>query len=505
MHALYQGVSAQTTVTVTKKTVVVDPTAGANPDTKFGGTVDTNGGPQIVYPPTGIVIPPNLNTLEIHWIPAAGQDLFAIDFDGPTASYTAYTGCQPLNGGCVYNLDPQFWSAVAEQSAGTKPVKWRVRGVSSASPGTVGQSPDSNMAFTVEDLKGGLYYWNTGGSIMRYDFGLVGAPAETYLPGNPLACQGCHAVSRDGSRSVAATSIPGVGPYTVYEVQSKTPIQINGQTVNGVADFFAFNSDGSKLLLNCGNGICMRDLVTGVQDANPIVQVGTMPDWSPDGKQITYAQEKTALPFPISTPGTSMSSISVMAYDGATAGAAQTLVPTDGVVNNYYPAYSPDQNWIAFNRSPGSHSSYANDAPDQDSGVPGDGQLWVVSSSGGQPLQLTNATANYACSWAKWTPSTLQYYGGTIAFVTFTTEAPYGLRLAKGQQAQLFMAAFDGAIAASGQDGSFPAIWLPFQDISSGNRIAQWVTKVDHPPCSSDSDCGASERCVNGVCIPSIH
>jgi hypothetical protein len=87
-------------------------------------------------------------------------------------------------------------------------------------------------------------------------------------------------------------------------------------------------------------------------------------------------------------------------------------------------------------------------------------------------------------------------------WLTFTSERAYGLRLADGQRAQLWMVGFDPARAAQGQDPSFAAFWLPFQDIGGGNHIAQWVTQVKRQPCTVQTDCPADLQCRNGVCYP---
>ena len=40
------------------------------------------------------------------------------------------------------------------------------------------------------------------------------------------------------------------------------------------------------------------------------------------------------------------------------------------------------------------------------------------------------------------------------------------------------MVGFDPTALASGQDPSFSAFALPFQDITTSNHIAQWTTEV---------------------------
>ena len=56
----------------------------------------------------------------------------------------------------------------------------------------------------------------------------------------------------------------------------------------------------------------------------------------------------------------------------------------------------------------------------------------------------------------------------------------------------------------AGQDPSFPAFWLPFQSLSSGNHIGQWSTQVPRGPCvgSGQSTCAAGEVCQAGMCRP---
>jgi hypothetical protein len=60
----------------------------------------------------------------------------------------------------------------------------------------------------------------------------------------------------------------------------------------------------------------------------------------------------------------------------------------------------------------------------------------------------------------------------------------------------------DGTL--DGKDRSFPAFWLPFQDVNAHNHTAQWVEKIvgAPPPASSTPDGGAPPMCVpkGGAC-----
>ena len=78
----------------------------------------------------------------------------------------------------------------------------------------------------------------------------------------------------------------------------------------------------------------------------------------------------------------------------------------------------------------------------------------------------------------------------------------FGVRSAAGARPQLWMAAFFPD-RASGERSS-PAFRLPFQDLATGNHIAQWAEIVDRQTCDDPSDCGTGELCDGGVCLPDI-
>ncbi len=481
--------------------IIIGPGADSSSPGKFGGADNPSAKPQLVYPANGVMVPPNMNSIEFHFIPAAGQTLFEFTFHAPTTNLKIYTGCTPVGSGCVFTPDQNFWSELVAYARGTVPVTYTLRGVNGANPGNVGTSVQQTIIFSQNDITGGIYYWNTKGVIQRYDFGYPGKAAEQYLTpvmAGAATCVGCHVLSRDGSKIAVGKDIPSPAPYTVFDVATRKPFYANGQAVTGQSNFFSFSPNGNYLLTSGGVNIGWRSLVTG-QVLGTSIAKGTMPDWSPDGTTMVYAKPKTAPFFPV--PGVSSASLELLHFTGSGWGSPQTLVPYQGQ-NNYYPAYSPTGNWVAFNRSPGDHESYANATGDPEAGVLPDGQLWVVSKNAGTPIQLSKATGGKACSWPKWAPVLQKYYAGQVMWLTFSSQRAYGLRLADGERTQLWMVAFDPALAAAGKDPSFPAFWLPFQDITGGNHIAQWVTQVARKPCTATSQCETREQCVNGVCVP---
>ena len=478
---------------------VFGPGADSSAPTKFGGPEAPNSS-VIAYPADGVVLPGNLNSLEIHFTPPSGHTLFEIRFESPSIALVVYTGCTPVGAGCAYATDQVFWDQLAKKNRGADPVTYRIRSVNGSAPAAVGSSETRTLAFGKEDIVGGLYYWNSNGFIQRYDFGYPLQQPELFMSpqmAGALTCVGCHGLSRDGKTMVIGQDIPAPAPFKVWDVATRKQVVVNSQPVSGQANFFSFSPDGKKLLFSNGIKVNLLDLTTGQIEPGDVVPQGTMPDWSPDGKKIIYAKPATPPPFGVPIPGVSSASIEIIdVLPGGGYSQPELLVQYQGQ-NNYYPAFAPTQNWVVFNRSPANTESFSNAPP------AGDGELWAVGTDTGQQVKMTTASADGSTSWPKWAPDVNTYYDGTILWLTFSSGRPYGLRL-PGGQVQLWMVGFDPARAAAGQDPSLAPFWFPYQDMGSGNHIAQWVTEIARQPCVDDSTCANGEKCENGKCVPII-
>jgi hypothetical protein len=498
---------AVTSLTIRLERTIVTAGAPADAPSRFGGTGDPSRAPELVYPPDDTMVPPNLGELEFHYR-TNGFELFELHVSTPAVDLRIYFACpESVGGGCIYTPDREVWESIATAARGQGPITYRLRGVDSA--GRVGEAAVRTLTVAEEDITGGLYYWNAGaGSIDRFEFGVRGARAETFLDRGrtgAVMCVGCHALSRDGRRIAVGTDIPTT-TFQVFEVGTRRRVfqQGSGGGFGGFPqqpNFFSFNPDASQIASSSLQGVHIRDGNTGEVVAGPFGGgAAAMPDWSPDGNHIVIVRHDATPVFGLyDVPGVTGGRLVRLDRAGSSWTVGPTLVSGGG--NNYYPAYSPDGNWIVFCRSPSNTNSMGTDPDSGMAGVP-DAQLWVVSSSGGAPIRLDRADG-LADSWPKWDPTSYLDNGRTIFWLAWTSRRGFGLRYPEDDRFQLWMAAFDPQRAQAGMDPAYPAFRLPFQNIHSGNHIPQWVTRVERMTCTDDADCGG-EFCVDGRCYAEV-
>ncbi len=518
LTAFHKAASADAQISVRLNHIIIEAGVPGDAPDQFGGATPGGNAPSLVYPGSGVMLPPNLSELELHYLPGSGNQLFELDFAGDLIGLKIYTQCTALAEGCLYLPSEETWQLIAEAARGNT-LFLTVRGLAGT---TVAASNPSTMSFAQNDLYGGIYYWDAAGAIMRYDFGRRGQSAETYLnapEASGTSCVGCHSLSRDGTRIAVGVDMPSPAPMRTFQVDPK---QMTWSDDDG-ANFYAFSPDNTQMLTSNGNSIDLRNAVTGEKVGTaPVIALGSMPDWAADGAKVTYSKPDTSfcdgggipgIPGFPGLPGgggggldtcatVGHSSGSIMLVDAGAWSNEKTLVRADGK-NNYYPSFTPDSQWIVFNRSPLNKDSYDTD----------DAELWTVSVDGAQPpVRLDNATTGITDSWPKVSPYVHQFQNRDIYWFTFSSKRSFGLRLKNEEMsyndendprtAQIWMAAFDPARAAEGLDPTWVAFRLPFQDLGTGNHIAQWVEQIASSPCEEDDECPFGEFCSQGWCQP---
>ncbi len=486
----------------------------ADPGSQFGGANMPSYAAQLVYPNDGVLVPPNLGKLEIHWKPAAGTSLYALSFSNAATDIQVYVACtNPTNGGCIYLPDPTVWHWIAETNRGSVPLAITIL-ATDGNGGGVGTSNATNLSFSQDDINGGLYYWTTSGTtgIMRFDFASTMQTTATQFIGTQLTggtCVGCHALSRDGTKVVAEAGGQNDGRLLLLDVATAMPMVAFGSTPKSIfeswdpsaASYVGVYADSGAtdfnlMLFNGSNGAMLGDIAGTGTMTNP----ADHPDWSLDGNSIAYVKMGTAGTCQRMWAG----AIEVVTTSdgGTTWSAPNELVPSTPGKNHYYPSFSPDNTFLVYDESTcpaGQNGDYTCNADTDPTAT-----LFAINTAAGaQPVALANSNAGgisdgmttaLTNSFPRWSPFVFQRTHETstsrLMWLTFSSTRNYGLRpppppaLSGGESPTgtlIWMAAIDPDKIANGEDGSYTAFALPFQDITTSNHIAQWTTKVVGP------------------------
>src|SRR5262249_17197020 len=85
--------------------------------------------PHLAYPPDHGLLPPNMNVVEVQFLPGNGNAVFEIDFANSATDVRFETMCAAItntrggkSGGCAFRLDPTYWACVATHNRGGDPV-----------------------------------------------------------------------------------------------------------------------------------------------------------------------------------------------------------------------------------------------------------------------------------------------------------------------------------------------------------------------------------------------
>jgi WD40 repeat protein len=465
--------NATATVTAHLRLVRVDPTLSPNTPDLFGGVESPDLAPVIRYPSDNVAMPRNLGDFEIHWT-GGGLDVFEASLKSTYADIRIYApggnglAAAGANASWAQFTVPEWTAATATDAT----IQFAVRGVATASPGTVHAAAPRTIQLGNEPMGGGIYYWAStstqGGpsGIFRHDMADAGLPAEEYMTTNQTSgrCVACHAVSRDGTRMTAAYDGGPQALGTVVDVATKV-----AQPASIHWTFSALSPDGKQLLAIYGYQLVVRDSDTQAELATMPETPVTHPELSPDGTRLAYVKP-TTLNWDWMFGG---GQIYTRTYDPVTHafGPEQPLVTGGG--NNYYPSWSPDGEWIVFNRSDDMTGSGAYDNASA--------EVWVVKADGSAPpVQLTAANQGLGLtnSWTRFAPfeQTMGANHERVFWLTVSSKRDFGTRLIGTGAPQLWMTAFFPDRTAP--DPGAPAFRLPFQSLSTHNHAAQWTEQI---------------------------
>jgi hypothetical protein len=542
----------------------------------------------IYYPNDGVLVPPNMNVISVHWTPfGTAFKEFEVDFENSITDMRVVTKCatqtmdteQPsqASGGCELQLDPNMWQFVANQNRGGDPVTITVRGTTDGTCASSSQT-SVHLSFAQDDVLGAIYYWKStvsangvGGDIWVKSFG-DSKPEQNVTSGLGATCYGCHSLSRDGVRmSVYSDDNDSDDEYsdvsgTLIDMTNYTPLN-GGPPTPGFSTFFP---DHTKFISTDGDGTITPANMFSVVDGTNGNQIGTvngvgapgsrptMPDWSPDGKNVAFVLPQTVATWTNSHGATQVDddhvfggSLFLLPYLGNNQFGTPTTLLASAGENNYYPGYSPDGQLIAFDRVPldgtvggltgcvSATPSWTRACPNDSFSNPNARVMIMAAHSGATVVDVEALNGSPAASpvpasnsWPKWSPFLQNYKGDKLLWVAFSSLRDYGLRVRNHQpgevpcyagdsyedasqghhdpfpsnceQPQLWMAAIDVTKAtAGGGDPSRVAFWLPFQDITTHNHTPQWTQSAgSNPPPDGGTSSSSGGDSGSGSCIP---
>lgn len=383
---------------------------------------------------------------------------------------------------------------IAPVRAGGQMVYWALRGFDASNPDN-------------EELFGFSVGAETVGSVLKV------AQVQQTSSGVSVGCIGCHTATPDGSFVGFTGNYPW--PNALASVEPGSMGAMPGFLAN--AGISALTQDWHGIISfsgkhwAAGDRIAITSLSTQPVDprANLVwmeIESGTSgvlarqgdpagaaaPNFSHDGARIVYTSTNANQD---GRMGVGTADLYTIPFADRAGGAAAPVAgAADASFAEYYPAFSPDDQWIAFNRLTQADASVTPTGQPYDGGMylnPA-AEIWVVPSQGGQALRL-RANDPPSCtppvkpntrvypnktgwdnSWAKWSPEVglagdSQYYWLIFSSYRYDISPPRG---------QLYMTA---VVKSELRVDTYPAIYLWNQDLTTSNHTPAWdAFKIPH-------------------------
>lgn len=458
--ARYAGVEAQSLLTIKYEDAWIE--EGADRTLLEGKELAEVGLETWLYPETGVNVPRNTPGITFQWTDPVPEDpagVWRLRFISAVTDISVFTS------DLEWTADEETWMRLASTNAGGT-IQVRLYGASETQGWTVSEA--LRIRVNRLDARGSIYYWSTSAAGVRR-LPYAGEPEDYLTQATTGRCVGCHDVGPNGT--MAFTYDGGNGAMGLYDMDADT--LISDGTGGQLGNFMTYSPDGRYLLSASYGALVLHDANT--HEILGSVDLGgamaTHPDWSPDGGSVAA----------VITPhhGVDWSfgkgSIAVIPHLGdGLFGAPEVLYTAPEGWNAYYPTFSPDGDWIAFNQSTTETPYHPTDAPydaENDSYDDATAQLYVMSSSGGTPIALdaANQAEVLTNSWPKWGPLP----DDDVLWLAFSSKRLYG-RYTDGQP-QVWVTGIDPEKARAGEDPSWPAFWLPGQDPAQNNHIPVWA------------------------------
>lgn len=487
---------------------IVEPSAPANAPELFGpaGSGDPTGGPCLFEPEPGALFPRNWLRPRFRFQPGAGQNLFEIRLHTAAEKNDLVVYTADLN----WTMPKPMWQALAAKAQGI-PVTMTVRGAqfdgaALVAPPSTGTTGDITIA--PADAPGAIVYWTTSGGSALKGFqvgdetvGLALSPDQVKMPtvnSAQVTCVGCHTSTPDGKfasftaqgpwgNALASIEMASVGdaPPFLGDGAAQTLAQLPDLGIHAYSK--AHFQDGDRVMVTPLDSFLNAKLIWvdleaatfgegtswGVLAREGDPRGAGAPTWSHDGKTVVYVSTDAQFTGRLDEGWADLHSIPYSDRQGG----PSTPIPgaSDPALSEYYPAFSPDDALLAFNRVPNGNNMYNQPL----------GEVFVIPSAGGAAERLL-ANDPVACSgkqspgvtnsWPKWAPqATAADDGKTYYFLIFSSTR------GDGGNPQLYIT---GVVRDGAKINTYSSIYLWNQPPAENNHTPAWdYFKIpDEPP-----------------------
>ncbi|HEY1954598.1 MAG TPA: hypothetical protein VGH28_03285 [Polyangiaceae bacterium] len=460
-----------------------------------------SGGPCLMEPEINTLYPRNWLRPRFRWIASTGENLFELRVHAPNQIkdlivYTTDTS---------WTMPQTMWDHVRSDST-DMPMTLTIRGASfdGTNASGIAFGNGGNIGIAPVDAPGTIVYWYTNGytgaiGLNAFQVGdetVTNALSTSQVQEQSTTCMGCHVGTPDGSGVVFSTendtwgdmladvsSGDGGVPGTVPSYAGNAGLQALLQGPLGMSAISkAHWQDGDRVVIASDNPDLQWIDVAATDPTKArgtIARVGTAaagpiagaPSFSHDGKTIVYTATNHAADgrlggyiYDTDDPGSLADLYTVPYADRAGGAIAPVAGASDPLVQEYYPAFSPDDSMIAFNRIPNDKNMYNQPLS----------EVWLVPSSGGTAMRLAandppgcsgKVSPGVTNSWPKWAPNmSTTSDGRTFYWLVFSSTRA-------GTLPQLYITP---VVVTNGKVQSYASLYLWNQPATTGNHTPAW-------------------------------
>ena len=443
-----------------------------------------SGGPCLLEPESGTLFPRNWFRPRFRIQAGAGQTLFELRLTTPRQKnpLVVYTG------NTTWTMPKAMWTALGAH-ADDQPITVQVRGLDPSKPGAPAKAAAATFSVAPTEVGGSIVYWTTSAGSALKGFTIPDENIVEVLRPDQTGgrCVGCHTSTPDGlfiafaSSTTADNGNPshpelraGKNPVLTPDFVTPAAQALLARPEQQLPSFSkAHWSKGDRIMITMyQTQIMWTDLETmsnaqgtgwGFLARNGDPKAAAYPVFSHDGTFVTYTASSSTL----SAGETKDGDIYRVPFEARKGGAAK---PVAGAAtsewNEFYPAPSPDDKFIAFTRVPAMADSHHN----------AKAEIFVVPSAGGSALRFRandpvpcsgKASPGITNSWPKWAPVVSHAGGKTYYWLTFSSTR------SDGGVPQLYVTPLV-LDEASGALTTYPAIYLWNQPANENNHTPAW-------------------------------